>query len=58
MKVMIGLNGRSDPLGTKETRLETTASVWKPEGRAGEKVKIIIGLIGRSRAHERVKKRK
>ena len=31
VKVMIGLDGRSAALGTKETRLETTASVWKLE---------------------------
>ena len=50
VKVMIGLKGRSAALGAKETRLETTASVWKLEGGAGEKVKVIIGLDGQSSA--------
>ena len=55
---MIGLNGRTGALGAKETRLETTASVWKLEGGAGEKIEVIIGLNERSSvrgASEKVK---
>ena len=57
VKVMIGLNGKSSALGAKETRMETTASVWKLEGGAGENVKGMIGWNGRSSALRAGKKK-
>ena len=50
VKGIIGLNGKPGALGAKETRLETTASVWKLRGGADEKVKVMIGWNGKSSA--------